>query len=371
MEFGFNEQQQAIAEMAESVFRDHGDDDRIARIYESDDRFDGDLWQSLAQTGLLGAMVPEDDGGSGLGMLEFGIILELQGATLGVVPYWRHSLAALAIASFGTAALKARHLPALIDGSAFASIWTEAGDDPAIVALPLGNGWKLDGIAHTASLDRRTNLLIVPAKMPGGEIRLFVVPTDDPAIVPTWGTTTTYESVADLEFNSVEMSGDALLSCNEPSEWLETRCSLAISGLQVGVVSEALKRASSYVSERRQFGRTIGSFQAVAMRMAEAYIQLELLRTAQWQLCWRLDQGLPAATAAHVAKFQASEAGHIIGHTAQHYHGGTGADVTYPVHRFLLWSTALDIAGGGAQSHLEALGASLPDHVGFEQCVTH
>jgi 3-oxocholest-4-en-26-oyl-CoA dehydrogenase beta subunit len=98
-------------------------------------------------------------------------------------------------------------------------------------------------------------------------------------------------------------------------------------------------------------------------------IELELLRTAQWQLGWRLDNGLSAAAAACVAKYQTSEAGHIIGHTAQHYHGGVGADLTYPVHRFFLWATALDLANGGAEEHLACLGTTLPERVGFEVSV--
>ena len=369
MDFGLNEQQQAVADLAERIFLDHGDDDRIRRIYESGDVFDADLWRSLAETGLLGAIVPEADGGAGLGMMEFGLILEAQGTRLGAVPLWRHSLAALAIASFGTVALKHQQLAGLIDGSRIASLWSGGGTTPSVTATPQRNGWVLSGTAEAAILDRRTSLLLVLATVPGGGSALFAVPCDDPALSMTWGTMTNHETAADMRFDGLELSGEARLDVNDAAGWLAVRSAQAISALQLGVVAQALTRAAAYVGEREQFGRQIGSFQAVAMRMADASIHLELLRTAQWQLGWRLDHGLPARAAACVASYQASEAGHIIGHTAQHYHGGTGADLTYPVHRFFLWATALDLANGGAQAQLESLGGMLPERVGFEECV--
>lgn len=92
--------------------------------------------------------------------------------------------------------------------------------------------------------------------------------------------------------------------------------------------------------------------------MAGAYTEVELLRGAVWQLAWRLDAGLPAAAAARVAKFQAASAGHLVGHTAQHYHGGIGADLTYPAHRYFLWARALEMTGGGAEAQLARLGAA-------------
>ena len=369
MDFGLNEQQQAIADLAEQVFRDHGDDARIRRIFESDDVFDQDLWASLGTTGLLAAIIPEAEGGTGLGMVEFGLILEAQGSRLGAVPLWRHSLAALAVASFGAETLKQQHLAGLIDGSRMASLWGGAGTHTSVTAEPLGNGWVLNGTAAAAILDRRTSLLLVLATLAGGGSALFAVPCDDPTIGKTWGTTTSVESVADIAFKGLELSGDARLDCGDAANWMAVHSAQAISALQLGVVSQALTRTALYVGERQQFGRQIGSFQAVAMRMADASIQLELLRTAHWQLGWRLDNGLPALAAACVASYQASEAGHIIGHTAQHYHGGIGADLTYPIHRFFLWATALDLANGGAQAQLESLGGLLPEQVGFEASV--
>lgn len=370
MDFEFSEDQRAIADLAQSVFTGHCTDARIKEIYESDDVFDAKLWKSLAETGLLSAVLPEAIGGSGLGMIEFALLLEAQGATVAPVPLWRHQLAALAIASFGTDRLVQSYVPKLTDGTIFATIWTDAGETPSVRADVSGDGWILNGLAECVAIDHRTELLVTPAITDDGRYSLFTVPLQQSGVVITSGFGTNYEPLADVEFTAVKLEAAALLDCPDPYDWLEIRSSLAIAALQLGVTAEALRRGAEYVGNRHQFGRPIGSFQGVAIRMAEAYIQLELLRTAQWQLAWKIDQGLPALQAARLAKFQASEAGHIIGHTVQHYHGGIGADLTYPIHRYFLWCTALDLAGGGAEQQLHAIARSgLPETVGFETCV--
>lgn len=367
MEFEFSEDHRAVAALAETIFRDHGGDEHIGRIYAEEEPFDDSLWKSLAEAGFLAATLPVESGGSGLGMLDFGLLLEHQGATIAAAPLWRHSLAALAIASFGDEALKQQLLPALCDGSAIASMSTEPDSWTSVSAIPSGDGWALTGTAGTVTMNRRTETLILPAMLPGKGIGMFVVPPKDPAIKTAWGVATNFETVADLTFDNFELTGDSLLDCEDPVGWLTPRAALAVAALQLGVTSEALTRTAAYVGEREQFGRAIGTFQAVAMRMADAYMQLELLRTAQWQLAWRLDEGLPAQAAARVAKFQAGEAGHVIGHAAQHYHGGVGADTSYPIHRFFLWSKALDLAGGGSEWQIDALAQNLPDHIGSDE----
>ena len=145
-------------------------------------------------------------------------------------------------------------------------------------------------------------------------------------------------------------------------DWLEARSQAALAALQLGVSDEHIRRTVAYVSEREQFGRAIGSFQAVQMRMADAHIDLEALRSALWQLCYRLDAGLAAPSEALATAYLACEAGHRIGHSAQHVHGGIGVDLTYPIHRFLYWSRALGLALGGSAACLERLGHWLGDN---------
>ena len=117
-----------------------------------------------------------------------------------------------------------------------------------------------------------------------------------------------------------------------------------------------MRRTVTYVNERRQFERAIATFQAVQMSMADAHIAIEALRSTLWQLVYRLDAGLPSPSEALAVKYLAAECGHLVGHKAQHVHGGIGVDLTYPIHRFLYWSRALGITLGGSAATLERLG---------------
>ena len=135
-------------------------------------------------------------------------------------------------------------------------------------------------------------------------------------------------------------------------EWLVDRALLGLCALALGVVDRALRITAQYTTQRKQFDRPIASFQAVQQRAADAWIDVESIRLTTWQAAWRLDAGLPASEEIRVAKFWASDAGHRIVYTAQHLHGGIGADVDYPIHRYYLWSKTIELTLGSAPRQL-------------------
>ena len=108
------------------------------------------------------------------------------------------------------------------------------------------------------------------------------------------------------------------------------------------------------MSERQQFGRPIGTFQAVQHRLADCYIDIEALRSTYLRAVWALDQELPATAEVLAAKWWAAQAGHRVTHAVQHVHGGLGADVEYPVHAFFLYAKQLEMTLGGATQPLAA-----------------
>lgn len=357
MEFTFTPEQRAVALLAQGLFESYGSDDHVRALAESATSFDAPLWRKLVETGLHRLILPESLGGSGMGMIELGLVLEQQGRRLAAAPLWQHLLAALAIEVHGTDELKARVLPELTEAQAIATLATELDDACGVTARSTGDGWALNGSLPTVLLDACQKWLLVPANTPQGP-GIFLVPTDQPGMRRIDGRFTDFQPVCELGFCDARLPGDAALDPTAMS-WLEPRIALCLAALQLGVVQEALARASAYVSERQQFGRALGSFQAIAVRAADAYIEVELLRSAQWQLAWRLDHGLPCVAAGRVAKYQASQAGHLVGHTAQHFHGGVGADLRYPIHRYFLKSRALEMTGGGAEAQLAHLGRAL------------
>jgi alkylation response protein AidB-like acyl-CoA dehydrogenase len=127
----------------------------------------------------------------------------------------------------------------------------------------------------------------------------------------------------------------------------------------VGVSDKAIEITAGYTREREQFGVPIGSFQAVQHRLADAFIDLEAMRWTTWRAVWSLAAGLPAARQARVAKFWAAEAGSRIANACIHLHGGLGSDVDYPIHRYFIWSKAIELALGGAGPQLVRLGSDM------------
>lgn len=365
MNFQFTDDHIAVQQLAGGLFADFCSDDRLKSLHDKKTTFDAELWRKLVETGLLSLALPEKWKGSGLGAVELGLVLEQQGRYLAHVPLWRHQIAMLAIAAFGSSALQNDVIESLASGEEIATIATEAEDGSSVQASVNGNEWVLNGTANSILTSGDPRYLLLPATE-NGQTRFFVVDLRGDGIGRTEGITTNYEPVSNLRLSNVKVSGEAALSDDMTLEWFEERIAFSVATLQLGVTVEALRRTSIYLGERHQFGRPIGSFQAVANRMADAYIETELLRSAQLSLAWQLDNKELAIAAARVAKFQACQTGHIVGHTALHYHGGMGQDLTYPIHRFFLWAKALELTGGGGEAQLARIADNLAPQIGEE-----
>jgi 3-oxocholest-4-en-26-oyl-CoA dehydrogenase beta subunit len=133
----------------------------------------------------------------------------------------------------------------------------------------------------------------------------------------------------------------------------------ALCCVQAGICAEALAMTAAYTTKREQFGKPIGSLQAVGQRAADAYVDTEVIRVTAYQAIWRLAEDLPAADEVAVAKFWAGEAGVRVLHACQHLHGGIGVDLDYPLHRYFLATKHIEHTLGTATRALLTLGDSL------------
>ena len=134
---------------------------------------------------------------------------------------------------------------------------------------------------------------------------------------------------------------------------------IGIGAQMVGLAQGALDHTVKYVQEREQFGRPIGTFQGVSLRAADAFIDVEAMRATLYQAAWLLSMGRPAAAEVATARWWACRGGHRVLHSTQHLHGGIGADVDYPIHRYFLWAKQIEMTLGGASEHLDRLGRIL------------
>jgi alkylation response protein AidB-like acyl-CoA dehydrogenase len=206
----------------------------------------------------------------------------------------------------------------------------------------------------------------VPAAVAEAGVGLFLVPLGEN--LPT-GAALVDESVLSREpyqtlvLDGAQVGPDALVGTVEDGSaalrWLAERATALLCATALGVAEGALALTARHVSERRQFGAPIGTFQAVAQRSADAYVDTEAIRLTTWRAAWQLDAGIPAGEALDVAAFWVAEGGHRVVHAAQHLHGGVGVDVDYPVHRYFRWAKVLELLLGGAPGSLARLGAAL------------
>ena len=378
MDFNFNDDQIAIRELAYQIFTDRSTDEFLLAFSRTEETYDEELWQTLAEQGLLGIAVPESAGGTGLGLVELCLVLEEQGRRVAPVPLFASLvLGGLPIAEFGSAQQQQRYLEPLASGAAkFSAAIADLGMNAAVAstvsATPQGDGWVLNGDKAAVPDGAAADFILVPAQTPDGDSAVFIVDTRSEGVtVQPVKIGISGERAANLALQNVLVAGDAVLGGvgegDAVVEWLEQRANVGHCALQVGVTEEAMKRTAAYLGERKQFGVPLGSFQALAMRMADSYIDVEAIRSTYWLALWRLSEGLDARAEVRAAKWWACDAAHRVVCSAQHLHGGMGADIEYPIHRFYLMAKQISYSLGNASQQLEQLGRLLAedDSLGF------
>jgi 3-oxocholest-4-en-26-oyl-CoA dehydrogenase beta subunit len=369
MDFLLNEKQHELAALTRLILADQATPQRQREVEAGGDRFDAILWADLARAGILAAALPEALGGAGLGLLEQCSVLEEVGRAVAPVPYLASIvLGAGAIAQFGTPDQQQRWAAPAGRGELIltAALSEEDGDDPrtpTASAERVGGGWLLTGTKTVVPAGRQADLFLVPAATATG-VAVFLVAPDDPGEVVVQPQRLADGDVAGrLELTRLELADDRVLGSPaagaEITAWLVSRGTVGLCALQLGVVARALELTSEHAKNRVQFGRPIGSFQAVTQRLADAYVDVEAVRLTMWQAAWRLASGLPGETELATAKFWAADAGHRVAHTAVHIHGGVGIDTDYPLHRYFTAAKRAEFELGGATAQLRRIGAAL------------
>jgi alkylation response protein AidB-like acyl-CoA dehydrogenase len=326
-------------------------------------------WTDLGSAGVLAAGLPESLGGAGLGLLEQCSVLTELGRAVSPVPYLASVvLGAGAITEFGNPVQQHRWAAPAGAGSVLLTVALaeEDGDDPAspsTLAERAGEGWRLTGVKTVVPAAARADLMLVPASGADGVLVFLVDPSDHGVAVQPQALTDGADA-GRLVLDGVKLDDDRLLGGAsggaEVTGWLVSRAIVGVCAVQAGVLERALELTAEYARSREQFGRPIGSFQAVAQRLADGYIDVEAVGLTMWQAAWLLAAGRPgdpevdAAVAS--AKFWAADAGHRVAHTAVHVHGGIGIDTSYPLHRYFVAAKRAEFTLGGATAQLLRLG---------------
>jgi alkylation response protein AidB-like acyl-CoA dehydrogenase len=370
VDFTLNETQVALHDLVDRIVGDHAAVDRV-RAVERDaatggDGIDRDLWQALAEAGILQAFA--EDGGAAAGgdegerpdVVAAGLVCEAHGRHLAPIPLWP-SLAALLTLRDTGAPCTTDVPPAVVEGRELVTVaLAEAGQtSPGQGSVRTDVEGRLTGTKLAVPAAPVARWALVPVARPATALHL--VDLAGPGVSVERVVTTNRGLAGHLQLAGAPSRrvGDA-----EAVERLVAVATVLVCALHVGVCAEAVSRTAAYLTTREQFGRPLASFQGPVLRIADAYVDTEAMRVTALQAAWRLETRRPAAEAVATAKWWAAEAGHRVVHATQHLHGGIGADVDYPIHRYFLWGKQLGDTLGGAGAHAAELGRLLAAEAG-------
>lgn len=369
MDFALTDDQHSLKDLAAQILSENSTDESLRQFARGDAPFDTALWSLLAEAGLLGLGIAEEYGGSGFGMAEIGLLLEEQGRTLAPVPlYATLALGARPLSIAGTPEQRSRWLPGIASGSIIATAALEEPGNadpmrPMLRATRDGSAWSLSGVKTAVPYGAEAGLLIVTASLADSTPIAFLVDPAASDLSIASQITTGGEPHAHIRFDGVRLHAeDVLGNADQGEDSVRTiirHARLGLTAMQLGVAQSALRRTAEYTSERIQFGRPIGSMQAVQQRAADAFIDLEAMRSSYLRAVWALDKGCVNDAEIATAKYWAAMGGHRITHSAQHLHGGMGADIDYPIHRYFLRARQIESALGGASLMVATIGQAI------------
>ncbi len=326
------------------------------------DGFGDALWKQFAEMGFTGILVDEADGGLGMGHVEAGIVLEEIGRNLTPSPFLFTSVATVE-ALRGTAQ-RARWLPGILAGETVAALAIDEGpkhrpEQIAMTAERSGNGFRLSGRKQFVVQGTAADFFLVAANS-GEGMTLFAVEREAKGL-DIEGVRLADSSIgARLDFNQVEVDADAVIGEVGQGAIILTRVLNAgragASSEMVGVASGAMAMTVDYLSQRKQFGRLIGEFQALQHRAAHLYSELEIARAAALKAQQLLDEGSEEAEAmVSVAKAKAGRVSTLAVQEGVQMHGGIGMTDEYDVGLYMKLDRALYELFGDPNYHADKL----------------
>jgi len=370
MDFVFNEEQQELRATARSFLAENSGSAQVRQAMESELGFDAQVWKQLSELGWLSVTIPQEYDGLGLGYVELSALMEVMGESLLCSPFLSTiGLAANALLTAGSEAQKRAHLPGIAAGQTIATLaFSEANghwnaDAVEAIATPSGDGYTLRGAKHYVPDGLAANLLVIAARSEGSRgtegISLFVLPSDTPGIerspLPTMDQTRRQAAVV---LHDVVAPASALLG-PEGGGWPALRktldlAAIALAAEQVGGAQRCLDLSVEYAKEREQFGRPIGSFQAIKHKCADMMVQVESARSAAYYAgCVAAEDGDDLSLQASLAKAYCSDAFFRCAGDALQIFGGVGFTWEYDIHLYLKRAKSTETFLGNAAYHRE------------------
>ncbi|MGJ4907435.1 acyl-CoA dehydrogenase family protein [Bradyrhizobium sp. HKCCYLS2033] len=367
------EEQSMLRDSARGLINDKAPVSHLRKLRDVRDEtgFSRELWATFAEMGFAGLLVPEEHGGSGLGAVEAGVVMEEIGRTLMPSPFFATAvLSASALTRAGSAAQKSEYLPKIASGALLAALALDEGAKhrplhTTLQAARSGNGFKLSGAKAMVVDGHVADLLLVVGRSAGapGErdgLTLFLVDPKAKGVVIERTIMVDAHNAARVTLDNVEVTADHVLGeVDGGAATLSAVLDLgrgAVASEMVGLSEEVFGRTVAYLKERKQFGKAIGEFQALQHRTAQLYIEIEITRAAVLKALQALDAdpaGAPAAVA--VAKARAGTTATRAVQEGVQMHGGMGMTDQFDIGFFMKRARVCEEMLGDANYHAAQL----------------
>ena len=366
MDFSFTPDQTLLKNSARAFLDEHCKPATVRLLWDDPRGESQAMWKEMAQLGWLGLSLPEEYGGSGLGMVESALVLEELGRAAYPGPFWPTMLAAHAIGEHGSSEQKKRWLPAIAGGDVHAALALLDADldwNPAAVATraeKTATGWSLSGLKRYLAWGHVADVLLVPAQAPDG-LALFLVEPGAPGLA--WTPMMNMDPgtrLADLKLDRVPVRAEDRLGAPGTAApallALLRRGAVGAAAEMLGCSRRCLDMAVGYAKIREAFGQPIGSFQAIRHKCADMLLETENSHSAVYYAAWALDAAAEdAATAASIAKAYVGDASRKVCSEAIQVHGGIGFTWEYDLHMYFKRAKALEAQYGDAEFHRELI----------------
>ncbi len=361
MNFAFTEEQEQLREFVRSFMDEKSSEEAVRELMETDKGYDDAVWSQMAeQMGLQALAIPEEFGGQGFTFVELGVVLEEMGRRLLCAPFFSGMLASLAIMHSGDDDAKKAHLPGIASGETIAALaYTEENgkwDESAVTATADADG-KITGTKSFVIDGHTAKLLVVAAKSAAG-VSLYAVDGEGAGVTRTaLSTMDQTRKQAKIELDGAQ--GTLIGTDGAGWDTLQTVLDLgavALAAEQVGGAQFVLDMAVQYAKDRVQFGRPIGSFQAIKHKCADMLLEVESAKSAAYYGLWcaaEMNDELPSV--ASLAKAYCSEAYfHAAAENIQ-IHGGIGFTWEHPAHLYFKRAKSSELMFGDPAYHREQL----------------
>jgi len=363
--FGFSEEQEELRKAVRRFLDDKSPSTEVRRLMETTEGYDPAVWSQMAnQLGLQALTIPEEYGGAGFGYVELVVVLEEMGRSLLCAPYFSTvALAANALLASGDEAAKSEYLPGIASGQTIATLaFTEESgrwdvDGITMAATPSGGGWTLAGTKSYVIDGNTADLVLVAARTENG-VSLFAVPGNAEGLTRTaLSTMDQTRKQAKLTFANTpaRLVGEEGGAGPVLSKTLDL-AAVALAAEQVGGAQRVLDMSVEYAKHRIQFGRPIGSFQAIKHKCADMLLEVESAKSAAYYAGWAAAEDndeLPVT--ACLAKAYCSEAYfHAAAENIQ-IHGGIGFTWDHDAHLYFKRAKSSELILGDPSYHRELL----------------